>query len=91
MMWMTGKRTDMEMEADLRAMRRYARALSRDHVVAGDVAAAHVHVHGRHRAHAHVAVASVCSILFLSLDCAVSTWPGPERIVIFMRRCRCAY
>ena len=37
MMWMTGKRTDMEMEADLRAMRRYARALSRDHVVADDV------------------------------------------------------
>ncbi len=37
MMWMTGKRTDMEMEADLRAMRRYARALSRDHVAADDV------------------------------------------------------
>jgi len=36
-MWMTGKRTDMEMEADLRAMRRYARALSRDHVAADDV------------------------------------------------------
>ncbi|WP_312217639.1 sigma-70 family RNA polymerase sigma factor [Sphingobium yanoikuyae] len=34
---MTGKRTDMEMEADLRAMRRYARALSRDHVAADDV------------------------------------------------------
>ena len=63
------------------------------HVVTGDVAATHVHVRGRHRAHAHMAVASVRSVCFRRLGCAVSGRPGtgPKRIVIFVRRCRRAY